>query len=120
MKFILKLFLVFVIFHFGSEFTDAQVLIRVEKPFIANKLAGIVKDPSGGVVPGVKVCKFNKEWKKLINCLETNENGKFSFPKSETLNYLKFFASGFNELEVKIKLVKDYCKQPEFVLELAL
>lgn len=119
----IKLLATFLFLGLYAIFTNVnaqQVLVRIEKPFVANSLSGIVTDKNDSEMPGVTVERLTPEWKKEIDSVKMNYKGKFCFKDLPPgTYYLRFSANGFNQLEVKVELKKHAKKKLRFKLEIS-
>jgi hypothetical protein len=110
----------------------ANQLIAITDPFHAHELAGVIVDRTGALVPGVMIedCvqTFGQQWtsiheKKtvldepmLLDChsepkhvlasTTTDSKGHFKFPlsKTGTTHYLHLSCSGFDPMQITVKL----------------
>ncbi len=115
----LHLILLFVWFAVCRDVNAQEILVRIDKPFVARSLSGIIVNVNGETMPFVKVKRLTAGWKNEIESLETEPDGKFNFRKLPLgTYYLKFSAEGFNEMEVKVRLKKHSKAKLKFVLEI--
>jgi Carboxypeptidase regulatory-like domain len=94
------------LFSFGA---NAQMeIVEIEKPQPAKSVAGVVADPSGVPIAGVKVEERSADWKTVLRSTETDEKGRFSFSATpqKTLYQLQLGYPGFNWLRITLKLDK--------------
>lgn len=116
---ILAVLLFISLFAIFSDANAQELLIRIDKPFVARNLSGIITNANDEKMPFVTVRRFTAGWKNEIESLETGIDGKFIFKKSPVgTYYLKFSAKGFNEMEVKVRLKKHSKAKLKFVLEI--
>ena len=114
-----------VIFFIGlfavfSKINAQQLVIRIDKPYVAKSLSGTIIDANGEKMPFVTVRRFTSGWKNEIESVETGVDGSFNFNKLPSgIYYLKISASGFNELEVKVRLKKNSKAKLNFSLEVS-
>lgn len=97
-----------------------QLLIRVEKPFLAASLSGFVVDANDSPIPGVYVERMSADWKKTLSTTRSNVNGYFGFKVDRPGTYfLRLSADGFQEYEVTVKVVRKTKAKPMFKLDVA-
>jgi hypothetical protein len=113
-------FTILLFFLFVFEIKAQQLVIRIDEPFITNSLAGIVTDKNGDAIPGVSVNNYDFDWKNKITSTSTDEKGKFKFSKlPEGLYFLKLTHSGFQEMEIKVRIAKKSKKKLVIEMEVA-
>jgi hypothetical protein len=103
-----------VLFAF-TVMSHAQIqTIVLEKPVKASRLAGVVIDPSGAVIPHATVelidCPVDRPHREIRDAMhttETDEKGEFSLiPSGLTKPYcLHISALGFDPLEFQVRLI---------------
>ncbi len=117
---ILAFFLTLGTYAVFNNINAQELLIRIDKPFISNKLSGIIRDANNQPIPGVLVKRLTKDWNKEISFVETGSEGKFSFKDlPPRIYYLRLSAAGFNELEVIVKIKKGMKAKLVFNLEIS-
>jgi hypothetical protein len=88
----------------AAAFCDETTII-IDKPFTVGWLGGTVVDPSGAVMPSVRVEECTEVWKSVKRTVETNRDGHFAFHTAgEGMHYLKFSQSGFHTVLVRVKV----------------
>lgn len=103
-----------------SQINAQQLTIRIEKPFVAKSLSGIIVDANGGKIPFATVTRFTAGWKNEIESVETDDKGKFNFKRLPSgTYYLRISASGFGKLEVEVRLKSNSKTKLKFKLEIA-
>jgi hypothetical protein len=83
-----------------------RVLVTIEAPQPAQRVEGVVLDPSGGPIEGMTVSDCSEEWRAVLRSTTTDKRGYFRFsPKSnKTIYYLRFDHTAFNPLQLKLVL----------------
>src|SRR5260370_35883043 len=108
--------LLFVLALSSAPQSHAQVeLIEVERPCHAHHLAGIVLDPTGEPVAGVRVdvCKppatsgvlrWDCDPEQALESTTTDSKGHFEFPKANRgrRHYLNFSFPGFDPSQIRV------------------
>jgi hypothetical protein len=94
-----------------------NVLRQEDKAFLANTLSGTVVDANGSPMTGVQVKRTASDWMKVIAVRDTDDNGRFTFNIRRPGTYfLRFFAGGFQDYAVKVKIVTGKRAGPKFSL----
>lgn len=80
-------------------------LVEIEEMMITGKLAGIVVDPSGAVIRGVKVELFDLDKTAVLRSVVTNKSGRFNFKKFPDGQYkVQVSLEGFNTVIYTVSL----------------
>ena len=106
----------------ASLFLSALILICVARPAeaqVGGSLSGTVKDPTGGVIPGVSITAVNTVLNTMFNTV-TDGQGLYSFPKLAVGKYdLTLQIEGFKPLKrTGIQVDADSAIQINATLEL--
>jgi len=81
--------------------TFALVFVQVSRASITGTISGIVRDPSGAVIPGVSVVAVNTQT-GLKQTTTTDSRGFYSFPELPLGDYEIFIRkAGFSQYEQK-------------------
>ena len=82
------------------------ILITFDHPFEAQKLAGIVLDPSGASVMGVLIEDCDPTFKRVRKSVWSDENGRFGFRRGRagTTHYLRVSRDGFDPMQMAVQL----------------
>jgi carboxypeptidase family protein len=87
--------------------SQGNLLIQIEKPFAAKSVRGVVVDPSGAAIAGVKVRMAGPKWQGELARTVTDSNGRFDFHKDRPGKYfLEFSKPGFDLLRIEV-IVKE-------------
>jgi carboxypeptidase family protein len=82
-----------------------QWIITVQEPVTASWLAGEVVDPSGAPMGDVRVEECDEGWKTVKRSTQTNREGHFRFRTAGLgTHYLRFSVSGFQTMEIRVKV----------------
>ncbi len=80
-------------------------LVEIEEIMITGNLAGIVIDPSGAGIRGVKVELFDLEKKDVLKSVVTNKSGRFNFRIfPDGLYKVQISLEGFNTVIYSVSL----------------
>lgn len=83
-------------------------LVVLEELQPAQRVEGIVLDPSGAPIPNMTVTDRTEEWAAVLRTTTTDSNGQFRFSsqRGKSVYYLRFDNALFNPLELRLKLDK--------------
>jgi hypothetical protein len=86
----------------------ARYTVRIEEPQPAQRVEGVVLDPSGAPIPDVTVSDRTDQWEAVLRTAKTDRQGRFHFSREhkKVVYYLHFEHPMFNPLELKLKLNK--------------
>ena len=81
-------------------------LVTVDEPQPAQRVEGIVLDPSGAPIPNMTVTDRSEEWVAVLRSTTTDTNGHFRFSsqRGKSVYYLRFDNALFNPLQLRLKL----------------
>ena len=84
----------------------ARELVIIEELQPAQRVEGIVLDPSGAPIADLTVTDRTQGWVAVLRSTKTDRNGHFRFSKQpgKSVYYLRFDHALFNPLELKLKL----------------
>lgn len=87
----------------------ARELVILDGYQTAQRLEGVVLDPSGGPIAEMTVSDNTSDWKTILRSTRTDSKGRFHFSRQsgKTIYYLRFDHQLFNPLELKLKLDKN-------------
>lgn len=93
---------------FVSSAKAVRELVVLEELQPAQRVEGIVLDPSGSPIPNVTVTDRTEEWAAVLRTTTTDSNGQFRFSsqRGKSVYYLRFDNALFNPLELRLKLDK--------------
>jgi hypothetical protein len=82
--------------------------VQIEEPQLAQRVEGVVLDPSGAPIPDMTVTDRTESWDAILRSTVTDGKGRFHFSrqKGKNIYYLYFHHPLFNELELKLKIDK--------------
>ena len=94
---------------FVSSAKAVRELVTIEAPQLAQRVEGIVLDPSGAPIPDMTVTDRTEEWGTVLRSTTTDSKGRFHFSKQhgKGIYYLRFDSPLFNPLQLKLKLDKS-------------
>jgi hypothetical protein len=94
---------------FATSAGAVRELVIFEEPQLAQRVEGIVLDPSGAPIPDMTVTDCTEKWVADLRSTTTDTQGHFRFSRQhgKSLYYLRFDSPGFNPLELKLKLDKN-------------
>jgi hypothetical protein len=97
---------------------QGQTVIEYAKTRKVASLSGTVTDTMGTVIPNVNVCSMANDWKKELGCTATGSDGRWSLPSAANENtyHLRFMKDGFNQVLMRVRLVKRSVTR--FIVEL--
>ena len=86
----------------------ARETVQIEEPQPAQRVEGVVLDPSGAPIPDMTVTDRTENWDSILRSTVTDSKGRFHFSrqKGKSVYYLYFYHPLFNELELKLKIDK--------------
>ncbi|HSS99150.1 MAG TPA: carboxypeptidase-like regulatory domain-containing protein [Terriglobales bacterium] len=84
-------------------------MVQLEEPEVAQRVEGVVVDPSGSPIPDMTVTDRTEHWGPILRSTKTDSKGHFHFStqRGKNLYYLQFDTLLFNPLQLKIKLDKN-------------
>jgi hypothetical protein len=84
-------------------------LVIIDEPQLAQRVEGVVLDPSGAPIPEMVVTERTPDWVTVLRSTTTDSKGHFRFSRQrgKTVYYLYFYHPSFNELALKLKLDKN-------------
>ncbi len=88
-------------------------LVIIEEPQPAQRVEGVVLDPSGAPIPDMTVSDCTDNWFAVLRTTKTDSNGRFRFSRQtgKIVYNLRFDHPGFNPLQLKLKLDKKASEQ---------
>ena len=86
----------------------ARETVRIEEPQPAQRVEGVVLDPTGVPIPDMTVTDRTENWGAILRSTVTDSKGRFRFPrqKGKSIYFLYSYHPSFNELELKLKVDK--------------
>jgi hypothetical protein len=83
-------------------------LVIIEEPKPAQRVEGVVLDPSGAPIPDMTVTDRTDDWEAVLRTTTTDRSGRFSFSgqTGKNMYFLRFDHPGFNPLQLRLKLDK--------------
>jgi hypothetical protein len=93
---------------FVSPAKAVRELVVIEELQPAQRVEGIVLDPSGAPIPNMTVTDRTEEWAAVLRTTTTDSDGHFrlSSQRGKCIYYLRFDNALFNPLELRLKLDK--------------
>jgi hypothetical protein len=87
----------------------ARELVVIEELQPAQRVEGVVLDPSGSPIPDMTVTDRTQEWVAVLRFTTTDSKGHFRFSqqRGKSVYYLRFDHPMFNPLELRLKLDKN-------------
>ena len=84
----------------------AQMTVEYAKPVNVRHPDGVVVDPAGAAIAGVRVESCQPHWEDCITAATTDAQGEFAFPVSpgQKRYYLKFSVDLFDPLLIEVRL----------------
>jgi Carboxypeptidase regulatory-like domain len=84
-------------------------LVIIEEPQLAQRVEGIVLDPSGAPIPDMTVTDRTQGWVAVLRSTTTDSKGHFRFSqqRGKSVYYLRFDRPLFNPLQLRLKLDKN-------------
>jgi len=94
---------------FATSASAVRELVQIEEPQPAQRVEGIVLDPSGAPIPNMTVSDCTEKWAATLRTTTTDSKGRFHFSSQHGRNlyYLRFDSLLFNPLELKLQLDKN-------------
>jgi hypothetical protein len=91
---------------FVSPAKAVRELVTIEEPQLAQRVEGIVLDPSGGPIPDMTVTDRTEDGGAVLRATKTDSNGHFHFSsqRGKTVYYLRFDNPLWNPLQLTLKL----------------
>jgi hypothetical protein len=91
---------------FATSAKAVRELVVIEEPQPAQRVEGVVLDPSGGPIPNMTVTDRTEEWAAVLRSTTTDGNGHFRFSpqRGKSVYYLRFDSALFNPLQLRLKL----------------
>jgi hypothetical protein len=85
-----------------------RVLVVIEEPQPAQRVEGIVLDPSGTPIPDIVVTDRTENGVTVLRSTKTNSEGRFHFSRQlgKTAYCLRFDHPSWNPLQITLKLDK--------------
>jgi hypothetical protein len=83
-------------------------LVVIEELQPAQRVEGVVLDPSGAPIPDMTVTDRTEEWVAVLRSTTTDSNGHFRFSpqRGKSVYYLRFDNALFNPLQLRLKIDK--------------
>lgn len=96
----------FVILLFTPNLRSQFVLIKVDKPFQSQKLAGMVVDPTGATVMGVLIEDCDPTFDHVKASTRTDKDGRFVLlgGRNGSTHFLSLSRDGFDPMHIIVKL----------------
>ena len=93
---------------FVTSATAVRELVVIEELQPAQRVEGVVLDPSGAPIPNMTVTDRTEEWVAVLRSTTTDSNGHFRFSsqRGKSVYYLRFDNALFNPLQLRLKLDK--------------
>jgi len=93
---------------FVTSAEAVRYLLVIEDLQPAQRVEGVVLDPSGAPIPNMTVTDRTEEWVAVLRTTTTDSNGRFRFSpqRGKSVYYLRFDNALFNPLELRLKLDK--------------
>jgi len=94
---------------FVTSAKAVRELVVIEELQPAQRVAGVVLDPSGAPIPGMTVTDRADEWGAVLRSTTTDSTGHFRFSqrRGKSVYYLRFDSTLFNPLQLRLKLDKN-------------
>lgn len=91
---------------FVASAMAVRELVIIEEPQPAQRVEGVVLDPSGAPISGMAVTDRTEGWVAVLRSTTTDSKGHFRFSqeRGKIVYYLRFDHPGFNPLQLKLKL----------------
>ena len=88
-------------------------IVTIEEPQPAQRVEGVVLDPSGAPIAHMTVTDRTKEWVAVLRSTTTDDAGHFHFShqRGKSVYYLRFDHAMFNPLQLKLKVDKNAPQQ---------
>jgi len=93
---------------FVASAKAVRELVIIEEPQLAQKVEGIVLDPSGAPIPDMTVTDRTENGFAVLRTTKTDSKGHFHFPsqRGKTVYCLRFDDPLWNPLQLTLKLDK--------------
>jgi CO dehydrogenase/acetyl-CoA synthase gamma subunit (corrinoid Fe-S protein) len=93
---------------FVTSARAVRELVIIEKPQIAQRVEGVVLDPSGAPIPDMTVTDRTESGVAVLRSTKTDSKGHFHFPTQhgKTVYCLRFDHPLWNPLQITVKLDK--------------
>ena len=93
---------------FVASAQAVRELIIIEEPQLAQRVEGIVLDPSGAPIPDMTVTDRTENGVAVLRTAKTDSKGHFHFPsqRGKTVYCLRFDHPLWNPLQLTLKLDK--------------
>jgi hypothetical protein len=93
---------------FVSSAKAVRELVTVDELQPAQRVEGVVLDPSGAPIPNMTVTDRSEQWVAALRSTRTDSNGHFRFSsqRGKSVYYLRFDDAGFNPLQLRLMLDK--------------
>jgi len=93
---------------FVSSAKAVRELVTIDELQPAQRVEGVVLDPSGAPIPNMTVTDRSEEWVAILRSTTTDSNGHFRFSsqRGKSVYYLRFDNALFNPLQLRLKLDK--------------
>jgi hypothetical protein len=94
---------------FVTSAKAVRELVTIEALQPAQRVEGVVLDPSGAPVSDMTVTDRTDEWVAVLRSTTTDSKGRFRFSKQsgKSTYYLRFDSPAFNPLQLRLKLDKN-------------
>jgi hypothetical protein len=94
---------------FVTSASAVRELVVIEELQPAQRVEGVVLDPSGAPIPDMTVTDRTGEWVAVLRSTTTDSKGHFRFSsqRGKSVYYLRFDHPLFNELALRLKLDKN-------------
>jgi hypothetical protein len=93
---------------FVASAQAVRALVIIEEPQLAQRVEGIVLDPSGAPIPDMSVTDRTENGVTVLRTTKTDRKGHFHFPsqRGKTVYFLRFDHPSWNPLQLTLKLDK--------------
>jgi hypothetical protein len=93
---------------FVTSAKAVRELVVIEELQPAQRVEGVVLDPSGSPIPNMTVTDRTEKWVAVLRSTTTDSNGHFRFSsqRGKRVYYLRFDNALFNPLQLRLKLDK--------------
>jgi Carboxypeptidase regulatory-like domain len=94
---------------FATSAKAVRELVIIDEPQPAQRVEGVVLDPSGAPIPDVTVTDRSEDGVAILRSAKTDDKGHFRFSaqRGETVYRLRFDHPLFNPLQVKLKVDRN-------------
>jgi hypothetical protein len=99
----------FICASFVTSAKAARELVVIAELQPAQRVEGVVLDPSGALIPDMTVTDCTEEWVAVLRSTTTDRKGhfRFSHQSGKSVYYLRFDHALFNPLQLRLKLDKN-------------